>query len=86
MDQGTLNFFKLPIVEAGPLEEKAVTARGELAGFRARPMRPIHSVRSSLAFERTGYFFPLEVITTAAPPMHIGRCNTSGASHGLKRV
>ena len=54
----------MPIAETGPLEGRAVTARGKLIGFIARPMRSIHSSRSSLVFERIRYFFPFEVVTT----------------------
>jgi hypothetical protein len=54
----------LPIAETGPLEGRAIAARGGLIGFIARPMRSIHSSRSSLVFERIGYFFPFEVVTT----------------------
>ena len=54
----------MPIVETGPLEGRAIAARIGFIGFIARPMRSTHSARSSLVFERIGYFFPSEVVTT----------------------
>ena len=54
----------MPIVEAGPLKERAIAARGGLIGLMARPMRSIHFARSVLVFEQTGYFFPSAVVTT----------------------